>query len=57
MIISGISAWVQSNHVDPYKEQREAVNSEETIEAETGVLQLLALKMESGHRPRNVGVL
>ena len=43
--------------MDPYKEQREAVNSEETIEAETGVLQLLALKMESGHRPRNVGVL
>lgn len=57
MIISGISEWVQSNHVDPYKEQREAVNSEETIEAEIGVLQLLALKMESGHRPRNAGVL
>ena len=30
MIISAVYEWVQSNHVDPYKGQREAGNSEET---------------------------
>ena len=37
--------------------RQESQRRRHTVEAEVGVMQLLALKMENGHRPRNAGGL